>query len=132
MANYLKLGEKAESFFDPISRLKITKGKVVKLDSIPKTPKVLKALKNGHIEKTTEDDYSKMMKIAPAVVEAPPAPTFNRTPDAEFLGTMKKEEIIAWAKTFGFDDDDMASLTELKKSDMIDFVLETYPNYDEE
>ena len=57
---YLKLGEKAESFFDPSTSLKLSKGKVVRMTQEMKiSNRVKKALKGGHIEYATEEDFDK-------------------------------------------------------------------------
>lgn len=56
---YVKLGEKAATFFDPSSRLNLrTKDEIKVLDKQHRTKRTLEALRNGHLEKATEDDYN--------------------------------------------------------------------------
>lgn len=57
--NYVKLGEKANFFYDAVSGLKLLPGQVVKVDEekAKANSKINKALKSGHIEFADEEDY---------------------------------------------------------------------------
>jgi len=128
MANYLKLGEKAEVFFDPETRTKIVKGQVVEFSSIPKSKRILKALKNGHLEKTTQEEF---LKSKPKVDDNVDEGKIEEK-SVEFFNAMTKAEIIQWAKDFGFNDDDMAELEGMKKAKMPQFMVDTLPEYEDD
>lgn len=55
----LALGEKAESFYDPTTKIDIVKGRVVRVPSswLHLSPVISAALKDGHIVKADDDDF---------------------------------------------------------------------------
>ncbi len=57
--NYVKLGEKANFFYDAVSGLKVLPGQVIKVDEekAKANSKIGKALKSGHLEFADEEDY---------------------------------------------------------------------------
>lgn len=58
---YVKLGEKASSFSDPTSKLKLTPNVAVKLEKRHKqSRRVLNAIKAGHLEYCDKDEFDNM------------------------------------------------------------------------
>jgi hypothetical protein len=57
--NYIKLGEKANFFFEPASGLKVLPGQVIKIDEekAKANSRINKALKSGHLEYADESEY---------------------------------------------------------------------------
>lgn len=70
---YVKLGEKALSFYDPISGLAITTGEAVELTVTHRqSRRVIKALKSGHIENVDSEELDNYIIIdADGAVEKP-------------------------------------------------------------
>lgn len=70
---YVKLGEKALSFYDPISGLSITTGEAVELTVTHRqSRRVIKALKSGHIENVDSEELDNYITIdADGAVEKP-------------------------------------------------------------
>jgi hypothetical protein len=58
-ATYVKLGEKANFFYDPITRLKVLPKQVIKIDMnlVKKDGKIANALKGGHLEYADASEY---------------------------------------------------------------------------
>lgn len=64
MDNYVKVGEKAESFSDPLTSFNIIKGEIKKLSSKQKSsPKIKRALTGGHLSLTDKHDFEEFEKI---------------------------------------------------------------------
>lgn len=58
-AKYLKLGEKANFFYDPVTKLKVLPKQVIKVDMnlVSKDGKISNALKGGHLEYADANEY---------------------------------------------------------------------------
>lgn len=70
MAKKVKLGEKANSFFDPISRLKVLPGQVIELTKENEaSKKVQVALRQGHLSITDESVTETQSSDAPKTKE---------------------------------------------------------------
>lgn len=82
--SYVKLGEQANSFYCTGTRLKISRGQVIKIDEnkVKKDGKIYKGLLHGHLERTTAEDYddyqetlSNPAEVKEAEVNNEPEPT---------------------------------------------------------
>lgn len=63
MAKYIKLGEKAEIFFDPTTRTKVLKGQIIKLEDKQKfSKKIAAAIGGGHLVYSTKEAYNDYME----------------------------------------------------------------------
>lgn len=100
---YLRLGEKASTFNDSSANLSISNRQVVPMTAIHRMSKrVIKALKTGHLEYTSEKKYNKYLTELAAEKEAKPtvdsgnddsdASTYQAM-DEKVLGKMKNEEL---------------------------------------
>lgn len=60
IAKYVKLGDKANFFYDAETGLKVLKGQVVKIDmaKVPTKGKIKDALKGGHLEYADAKEYA--------------------------------------------------------------------------
>ncbi len=57
---YVQLGEKAGMFYDPTSRVKVLPGQVVEVATFQQhSKKLIKAIKGGHLDKATKEDFDK-------------------------------------------------------------------------
>lgn len=70
MANYVKLGDKAESFYDPFSELSLA-GKEVKVitPKMEASLRVKAALSGGHLSRASEHDYNVFIGKVPVEEE---------------------------------------------------------------
>jgi hypothetical protein len=58
MSKFVKLGEEASVFFDPFTKIKLITNQVVELpEDYKASKKVVVALKNGHIQYASEEEY---------------------------------------------------------------------------
>lgn len=126
MAKYVKLGDKALSFYDPNSKLKLTPGVIVKLEKESrKSKRVMKAIGTGHLQYSTEEAFKKQGK-------SKTGKTQNVDPDA-----WKAEVIYEEAKLKKLNNDKLQQLavdlkTELtteeladaKKAELINEILD--------
>lgn len=54
---FVKLGEKANSFYDPLTKVKLAKGQTVELPkNFRESRRILRALKTGHLEYSDETE----------------------------------------------------------------------------
>jgi hypothetical protein len=125
---FLKLGEKASSFYDPTSGVNIRGHEVVKVNAKQmKSKKVIIALRNGHINKTDENAY----KIYNGLLDAPIAAETSTAdgdittdPRYDDLMGMSKKDILDWMVTEGFDDEDVSKAEAIKdKTKRLEFIL---------
>lgn len=63
MAKYVKLGSKASIFYDPTTNTKVLPGQIVEVKGIGKfSKKINAALKGGHLENVSKEDFEKFQK----------------------------------------------------------------------
>jgi hypothetical protein len=78
---FVKLGEKASVFFDPINRLKVLPNDIVEVSGMAKfSSKINAAIKGGHLEVVSEDEYNEWQKA-------------NGVKDADNKGNTPKETV---------------------------------------
>jgi hypothetical protein len=111
MARYIKLGDKAESFYDPYSEFGLV-GKQVKLleDNAAKSNTVTNALKGGHLTFATEAEF---VAAGGEVPEEIPAFTSEFGDDA-------KEIIAYYKKTYEVTKEDVTAFKKLSLQEMVD------------
>lgn len=111
MATYVKLGDKAESFYDPYSGLTLAGKEVVKLSPIAVSSfAVQNALKGGHLSHASEPEFIK----AGGVVEKAPDVEEKKDDDPDTIVSdfgSNAEELIQYYK----------DNYEVKKKDIDDF-----------
>jgi hypothetical protein len=98
---YLKLGEKASSFFDPNTQVLIRGNEVVAFERIPQSKKLTVALAQGHVVRATVEDYETYTKGGAGTKEVkiekkPTAPVVDERLD------MNEEEFDAYVEKSGF------------------------------
>lgn len=109
MAKYVKLGIKAECFYDAIANLKALKNEVYKLT--PKqevSPKIRRAIQTGHLVLSTEKEFN--AASAPAAEKAKPTK----------YDDMTKSELVEYLKeNFQVDETEVEEFEKKKKKEMI-------------
>jgi hypothetical protein len=66
MAKYVKLGKKAESFYDPYSTLKVVGNQIVELNPKMQTSsRVRAALAGGHLVPVTQSEFNTSKGVVP-------------------------------------------------------------------
>ena len=122
MPSYFKLGPKAISFSDPVSKVSLGTGDVVKLNRTPQNKFFMSRLKGGAIAGATEAEYNKFMGIVP---EPPPPtkPTSEFDFDLKELQGMTIAEIMDEADDQEIPDQVYDSLKSLKKAQMINVLM---------
>lgn len=127
---FVKLGEKASSFACPTTGLKITRPGVI-VELLPeheKSKKVKAAIKGGHLESATEEEFDNQNSSGEA------QETVTHTLESLTTKEVKKDDLVAIAIGFLTEDDDEneKSLNGMKKEDLVDFILERQNGEEEE
>ena len=127
MAKYVKLGDKAESFYDPTTKTKVLKNQVVKLEGKGKfSKKITAALAGGHLVNCTEEDYKDFLSDSGA--EAQVASTqkdwkeeFDIS-DEKALSALTKAQLVELAKYHETETED-SELNSMNKKELVEEVL---------
>lgn len=129
---YIKLGSRASSYYDPTSKVSLAGSEILELEAIPSSKGFQKSLHAGHIVLTSQVDYKAWVaKNAPVVPEKTESeededtgtsddsmyimPTTTSEEDVMVcIGEINTaDELIAWAKFFGFKKQEIKSLRKL-------------------
>lgn len=114
MAKYVKLGKKAECFYDSYVKLKVLKREVIELTKKQEvSPKVRRAIQTGHLEVATKDDYNDYI----GEVENPKEET-------EFDEMTKKELTDYYKQTFEVSEEEVVAFSKKTKEKMIEELEE--------
>ncbi len=127
MAKYVKLGEKASSFFDPFSRLTLAgKQEVVLLDAKAlKSNRVKSALKGGHLSYASESEFAEFGGIVPEDTKEKTAKKDEDEDDDEKTieskyGTNAEELLAYYKKTYEVSKTDIKKFKALSLQEMVD------------
>lgn len=133
MQKYLKLGEKASSFFDPITRLKLINNMVIEALPIQlKSPRVKRFIQGGGLSYATKEEYNEYQATLSKPVKAKTKVEKVEEPKEKGLNDMTKAEIYDYIKNSGWDAEDIETgLAIDKKSDLLDFVKNTEAAYED-
>lgn len=124
MSKKVKLGDKANSFYDPTSKLKVLPGDVIELKAIHKvSSRVIKALRDGHLQVT---DAASTKEVKETVKEKEVNPNkwieeLDMVP--EKISKLKKEQLIQIAKFYETEYSD-EELGDLKKDELVEEIFE--------
>ena len=111
MARYIKLGDKAESFYDPFSEFGLVRGQVKILEGkTNESQSVKNALKGGHLAFANEAEFIAVGGEVPEVV-----PEFT----SEF-GDDAKEILAYYKKTYEVTKEDVTAFKKLSLQEMVD------------
>ena len=131
MEKYIKLGEKASSFYDPTTRFAIANGQVkVVTNAVLKSPRIKRFLKGGGLMLTTKEEYNEYMaSIKPEKEQVVKAEVeVEKKPFEE----MTIKELHEYIKNSGWEQEDIdAGLEIKKKADIIEFIETTEIEYEE-
>ena len=136
-AVYYKLGSNGGVFYDSVTGIHISGNKeVIALEAEPKSKTFVAALRGGHVVRASKDEFEKWEKF-----QGVPQPEDTNTETGsentdevlkETLEGQSIEEILTWAETFGFDEEDMAKAKKKdSKEKLIAFVLKQKTYYKE-
>lgn len=118
MAKYIKLGEKAISFYDAFSRLKlVNQEQVVELTAKQlKSPKVRRAIQTGHLTRSDEAGYEKYK----AILNGEEPSKSSDDVDLDDLADKTKEELVKHYKvTYDVSEEDVKAFSKLNKDIML-------------
>lgn len=137
MAQYFKLGTKASVFFDPATKLKVVNSQVVKVDNRVKSEKIIKALRNGHLEKATKEEYEAFISgdDSPDIDVNPVDNKNNQSAMKAKFMKMKKGAVVDWVNEYGLDDIDLEKLQAVESESQevyVDKLLEILEEYETE
>lgn len=131
MEKYLKLGEKASSFYDPTSRFGIVNQEVkVVTNAVLKSPRVKRFLKGGGLTFATKEEYNEYTaSMAPAMKEKV---VVEEKVEKKTLKDMTIAELQEHIKVSGWEQEDIdKGLSIKKKDDIIEFIEITEIEYEE-
>lgn len=115
MAKYLKLGSKAQNFFDPISGLNIVGKEVVELPKgFKMNPRINRAISGGHLVNSNKDEYLEYLALS--------TPEDEEDVSSE-LGDMTKSELVDYYKeNYEVSEEDLEKFEKLTKAKMVNFL----------
>ena len=109
MAKYVKLGKKAESFYDPYSALKVLQNQVVELNpKMQSSSRVKAALAGGHLVLVPETEYKAFKGIVP-----------EPTIDSKY-GQTAKDLIAYYDSTYEVSKSDMKAFKKMSLEEMVE------------
>jgi hypothetical protein len=132
---FLKLGEKATSFYDPTTRWGIAGNKIVPiLPAQLKSPRIKRFISGGGLTYATKEEYkeylaslSKPIKKEEEVKEE----TKKEETKPTDINQMTKAQLYDYIKESGWDQEDIdEGLALTKKEEILNFIQETEANYE--
>lgn len=135
MAKYVRLGAKAESFYDPTTKTKVLKNQVVKLEGMGKfSKKITAALAGGHLVNCSEEDYKDFLSDSGAKPEPKNQKDWKEEfdiTDEKALEGLTKAKLIELAKYHETETED-AELNTMNKRELVEEVLSLVDDEDED
>ena len=133
----VKLGPKAETFYDPFSTLKVLKGEVIEINAkAQQSHKVKKAISTGHLTIATEDELKKFLAKSQTSDQKAPKTSTNAVDDSvkEALASKDREierlklQLGENEKASEIIEDDFAEGDYADKSDeeLVEFYTDNY------
>lgn len=124
----VKLGENANSFYDPISGTKVLPGQVVKLEgNSGKSKKIREALRHGHLVIATDEDVEEYEQSGVISNNDPSNDEATDWDDFEVneknLGKLKKDKLVELAMHLE-SSYSQEELNEFKKDELIEEIME--------
>lgn len=137
-SRFVKLGEKASSFSDATSGLKLAPGQVVELSRKHKNSRrVINAIKAGHLDYADLEDYDEAQKL-PGAIKTSDDPIDDSGDDSgdgnpkephteKSLKKLKHPELVELAKEMGTEED-LMDLEDYTKAELAEEILELQAN----
>lgn len=138
---YVKLGEKAQSFSDPASGLKVLPKQVIELTKKNlSSKKVETAIKGGHLEKVDEKEFNAYQAGKEFKAEVAPEDKILantkviHTEDSLTAKDVTKATLVSIATGLltGEMDETEEDLEKMKKDELVEWILETQEDETEE
>lgn len=135
MAKYLKLGEKATSFYDPTTKFLLTNNQVKEVLPFQlKSPRLKRFLQGGGLVFATKEEFKEFQASSekPKPVEKVEEKVEEKTePTKKPLEEMTKAELYDHIKASGWEKEDVdAGLAIDKKADLLEYVKTTESAYE--
>ena len=139
----VKCGERALSFADPYSGFNIHGKQVKELETIEqrRSNKIKRALRGGHLEAATEEDFKRyqafLKKTVAGTTQSPkedlptPIPTAEEKLKADLDEKTKAELTEYYKANYQVSDADVAGFEKLKHDEMVEELLELAAEGDE-
>lgn len=140
---YLKLGDKATSFFDPATRWGISGSKVKPiLPAQLKSPRIKRFVTGGGLVYATKEEYKEYLALveknkkpeSPVKTEKKEKETEDKKTEdkPKELSEMTKKELFEYIENSGWDQEDIdEGLALSKKEEILNFIQETEAEYEE-
>ena len=131
---YVKLGEKANSFFDPQTGFSLVPGEIKLVpNSYLRTQRARRFLKGGGITYSSKEEYNEYqdsLRIIPAYKVEAKAVDKEENPEVP-LDEMTKASLIEHVEKSGWDQADIDEAKSIKKkAELLDFIKETEKLYE--
>ncbi len=135
---YVKLGEKANSFYDPSTGLSLVPNEVKEVPgSFLRSQRTRRFLKGGGIAYASKEEFNEYQaKLKPQVKKLAGDPGepkgITKTPEPSIdLGELTKAGLIEHIEEQGWDEEDVAKAKAIKKkADLIEFIQDTEAQYE--
>jgi len=129
---YVKLGEKALSFFDPVSKLKLIPGKVVFIETRESSNRIKNAISKGHLVIATVDEYEECERRLKKAKREISVEKFDQLKKAEKDNTELRIEIEELKKTVealiekGKEDEDFPEFSNMTEEELNKYYSENW------
>lgn len=132
MAKYVKLGEKASSFYDPSTGFKVSGDKVKEVTKeMQVSKKFKKAIKGGHLEWAEAGEFVKEIEVD----EEADTDSNEQFTEGELMSKSKEALVnLAWKAQLTLDEEDQLSeekLAKKTKAELAELILESYEEEEE-
>lgn len=130
MAKYVKLGKKAEIFFDPTTRTKVLKNQVVKLENRDKfSKKITAAIAGGHLVNSTKEEYNDYLEDNQLIENTQEQESWiepwleANDIEEKTLKSLKHQQLVELTSHFG-SQYTLAELKDSTKAELIEEIIE--------
>lgn len=127
MSKYIKLGKKAEVFYDPYSGVLLAKRDVIKLQGKGlRSDKVRKAINSGHLALSSETEYKKAKGSDVVELNKDVTTEFDEideTLGGQFDGLEKSELVDFLEENYEIDDEEVVKFKKLTRAKMVKYLL---------
>lgn len=126
---YVKLGESANSFYDPQTGLSLIPGEIKEVLPIwLQSPRVKRFLKGGGLSNSSKEEYNEYLNSLKSPKEAE---VENEVTEENPLKQKTMAELKEYVTTLNWSDEDVEAAQEFKKkSQLLTFIEETEAQYE--
>lgn len=131
---YIKLGEKATSFFDPTTRWGIFGEQIKPIPSaFLKSPRLKRFVSGGGLVIVSKEEYKEYLaSLEEKPVKKEVKKEEVKKEEPKELTDMTKKELYAYIENSGWDEEDIQKGKEISlKEELLNFITETEAQYEE-